>query len=202
MSPARSKRQPVPHRHSRSEIVKAVSVGAGIAAVTALLVFLLRPGPPGIPATGGIMNRQPRASWLIFVAISVAAFAAWFILFRGRRTRARAKMLVPIALGVVLVLTVAGGVMWPGGLLRHDVAPKPQPPPTTTTTKPGATTTTAAGSSTTRAPSGGTSTGGVTGGTGGTGTGGAPGNAPTSTPTTAVPASTAPAATTPTTGSK
>ena len=67
MSPARSKRQPVPHRHSRADIVKAVAVGGGIVVATALLVWLLRPGPPGIPATGGIMNRQPRASWLVGV---------------------------------------------------------------------------------------------------------------------------------------
>ena len=49
MSPARSKRQPVPHRHSRADIVKAVAVGFGIVAATALLVWLLRPGPAGIP---------------------------------------------------------------------------------------------------------------------------------------------------------
>jgi hypothetical protein len=196
MSPARSKRQPVPHRHSRSDIVKAVAVGAGIVAATSLLVWLLRPGPAGIPATGGIMNRQPRASWLVFVALVLAASAAWFILFRGRRTRARAKVLLPVSLGVVLVATVAGGFMWPGGLLRHDVAPKPVPPPTTTTTKPGTATTTAPGTaSTTAAPVGGTSTGGVSGAPSGTGS-------PGGTPTTAAPATTTPAATTPTTGSK
>ena len=188
MSPARSKRQPVPHRHSRSDIVKAVAVGAGIVAATSLLVWLLRPGPAGIPATGGIMNRQPRASWLVFMAIVLAAFAAWFILLRGRRTRARAKVLLPVSLGVVLVATGAGGIMWPGGLLRHDVAPKPEPP-TTTTTKAGATTTTvAAGSGATGSGatgSGATGSGAPEGGTSGPGSTGVQGLTPTTgTPTT------------------
>jgi hypothetical protein len=142
MSPARSKRQPVPHRHSRADIVKAVAVGGGIVVATALLVWLLRPGPPGTAATGGIMNRQPRASWLVVGAFALAGLATWLILRGNRRTRSRAKVLLPSAFGVVLVVTVAGGFMWPGGLLRHDVAPKPTPTTTTTTTKPGATTTT------------------------------------------------------------
>ena len=89
MSPARSKRQPVPHRYSRAEIVKAVGVGAGIVAATALLIWLMRPGPAGIPATGGLMNRQPRASWLVgainttqlrhtrrWAAVGITTFAA------------------------------------------------------------------------------------------------------------------------------
>ncbi len=197
MSPARSKRQPVPHRHSRSDIVKAVAVGAGIVAATSLLVWLLRPGPAGIPATGGIMNRQPRASWLVFMAIALSAFAAWFILLRGRRTRARAKVLLPVSLGVVLVAAVAGGIMWPGGLLRHAVAPKPEPPLTTTTTNPGAATTTlAAGSGATG--SGATGSGAT--GSGATGSGATGSGATGSGPTT--PATTTPASPTPTTGSK
>jgi len=190
MSPARSKRQPVPHRHSRADIVKAVAVGAAIVAVTAILVWLLRPGPPGIPATGGIMNRQPRSSWLVFGVIALAGIATWFILRGSRRTRARAKILLPIALGLVAVAAVAGGMMWPGGLLRHDVAPKPEPP--TTTTKPGSTSTTVGGSG----PVGGSSSVGGSSPVGGTGVVGAvtvptngasPTSAPASTPTTRTP---------------
>ncbi len=143
MSPARSKRQAIPHRRSRTDILQAVGLAAGIVAATALLVWLMRPGPSGIPATGGLMNRQPRASWLVGGGIGVAAIASWFIL-RGRHaTRARAKVQVPIALGVVLAGTVVGGFVWPGGLLRHDVAPPPVPKtPATTTTVARATTTT------------------------------------------------------------
>jgi len=142
MSPARSKRQAVPHRRARAEIVKAVGVGVGIVAVTALLVWLMRPGPSGIPATGGLMNRQPRASWLVGSGLGVAAIAAWFIVRGSRKTRSRAKVLLPSALGVVLVATVGGGFVWPGGLLRHDVAPPPVPKTTTTVAR--TTTTTAA----------------------------------------------------------
>ena len=43
----------------------------------------------------------------------------------------------------MLVATVVGGILWPGGLLRHDVAPAPAPEPTTTTTSPAKSTTTA-----------------------------------------------------------
>jgi len=120
------------------EIVKAVLVSAAIVAVTAVIVWMLRPGPAGVPATGGIMNRQPRASWLVFAAVVVGVIACWFILRGSPRARRRAKVLVPIALVVVLLGAVGAGLAWPGGLLRHDVAPsaEPQPPPTTPTTPP------------------------------------------------------------------
>jgi hypothetical protein len=153
MSPARSKRQPVPHRRTRADIVKAVALGAGIVVATALLVWLLRPGPAGIPATGGLMNRQPRASWLVGAAIGVIGLGIWLILRGSRRTRSRAKVLIPLVIGIVLIASVVGGILWPGGLLRHDVAPKPAPTTTTTTTtttRPHATTTTST-STTTRA---------------------------------------------------
>jgi hypothetical protein len=188
MSPARSKRQPVPHRHSRDDIVRAVAVSAGIVIVTALLVWLMRPGPSGIPATGGLMNRQPRSSWLVGVALGAAGLGTWLILRGSRRTRARAKVLIPVVVGGVLVAAVVGGFLWPGGLLRHDVAPKPAP--TTTTTKPSASTT--------------TTTAGGSGGTGGTGGSGAPaggtsipGRAATTIPATTIPATTIPATTAP-----
>ena len=61
----------MPHRRNRADIVKAVGVAAAIVLATALLIWLLRPGPAGIPATGGVMNRQPRASWLIVGALAV-----------------------------------------------------------------------------------------------------------------------------------
>lgn len=145
MSPARSKRQaPVPQLRGRGEVVKAVAAGAAIVLATALIVWLMRPGPPGIPGTGGLMNRQPRVSWLIGMAAGAAGLAIWLIL-RGRRTRPRAKILTPIALVVVLVATVVAGFLWPGGLLRHDVAPTPVPEEEapTTTTRPAAASTSA-----------------------------------------------------------
>ena len=186
MSPARSKRQaPIPHRRSRADIVKAVAVAAGIVLGTALLVWLMRPGPAGIPATGGLINRQPRSSWLVGVALGVAGLATW-LAFRSRRTRNRLKVVLPIELGVVTILAVVGGFMWPGGLLRHDVAPKPAPTTSTTTTKPGKAATTTSNAS-------GTST------TGGSATTTTPGATSTTTATTSGAASTTTPATTATT---
>jgi hypothetical protein len=148
MSPARSKRQPVPHRRSRADVVRAVAVGAGIVLATSILIWLLRPGPAGIPGTGGLMNRQPRSSWLVGTAIGVAALGIWWILRGSRRAKGHEKLLIPITVGVVLLVAVIAGILWPGGLLRHDVAPAPEPTTTTTTTKPGSSTTAPAGSST------------------------------------------------------
>ena len=149
MSPARSKRQPLPHRRNRSEIVKAVAVAAGIVVVTAVVIWLMRPGAAGTVGTGGMMNRQPRVSWLVGLALGVGGAVAWFILRFSRRSRGHEKTALPVALGVVLVATVIGGFAWPGGLLRHDHAPPKLTTPSTTA--PGATTTTIAGATTTAA---------------------------------------------------
>ena len=164
MSPARSKRTPIPHRRSRAEIVTAVGVAAGIVLVTSLVVWLMRPGPAGTLGTGGLMNRQPRASWLVGAALGLAALSAWWILRVSRRARGHEKVALPVSLGVVVVAAVIGGFAWPGGVLRHDHAPPPPPPttttapttstsPATTTTVNGATTTTPGTGSTTAAPS-------------------------------------------------
>jgi hypothetical protein len=139
-------------KYERADIVKAVGVSAAIVVVTAVIVWLMRPGPPGIPGTGGIMNRQPRASWLIVGAIVVGTIACWMIMRGHGRTRERAKVVLPIALVVVLLGAIGLGIAWPGGLLRHDVAPslepidvepEPEPeattPPTTATGPSGAT---------------------------------------------------------------
>jgi hypothetical protein len=153
MSPARSKRQAQVQRRERAEILKAVGVVAGIVIVTVLLIWLLRPGPAGIPATGGLMNRQPRVSWLLGLAIGAGMLATWWILRRNPKAQARARVILPISLGVIVVAAVVGGVLWPGGLLRHDVAPAPAPPATTTpTTKPATSPTTAATPTTTATP--------------------------------------------------
>src|SRR5262245_28622329 len=95
---AASRRQPQKlQRYQRADIVKAVLVSAGIVIVTAILVWALRPGPAGIPATGGIMNRQPRASWLIFAAIAAGSIATFVILRNpSPRARKRAKTVLPI----------------------------------------------------------------------------------------------------------
>ena len=151
MSPARSKRTAIPHRRSRAEIVRAGCVSAGIVVVTALVIWLMRPGPAGTAGTGGYMNRQPRSSAVVIGALLLGGAATWIILKGKRRTRGRAKVLVPVALGVALIVAVVVGFAWPGGLLRHDIAPpKPQPTPTTiaATTSTGAASTTGASSTT------------------------------------------------------
>ena len=125
------------------EIVKAVLVSAAIVAVTAVIIWMLRPGPAGIPATGGIMNRQPRASWLVFAAVVVGVIACWYILRGSPRARRRAKVLLPIALVVVLLGAVGAG----SGVAGRSPAPRrrtlgrtaaspptPTAPPTTPTT--------------------------------------------------------------------
>src|SRR5437870_2232863 len=102
MSPARSKRTAIPHRRSRAEIVLAVCVAAGIVIVTALVIWLMRPGPAGTAGTGGYMNRQPRASAVVIGVIVLGGAVTWFILRGSRRAKEKAKVLLPVALGVVL----------------------------------------------------------------------------------------------------
>ena len=165
MSPSSStrRRQPLPHHRNRGEIVKAVLVAAGIVGATALLVWLLRPGPAGVPATGGVMNRQPRASWLIVGAVVAGGLVSWWVLRRRSRSKRRTRATLTISLAVILVIAVVLGFVWPGGLLRHDVAPPAaQPEPTTTPTTPT--------TPTTHGPTGPTGTSGATGTSGPTGT--------------------------------
>ena len=72
MSPSRTRR-PV-HRHrSRREVVTAV--GGALAVVvldTCSMIWLLRPGPPGVEGTGGLASRQPRAAWLVALTLAAA----------------------------------------------------------------------------------------------------------------------------------
>jgi hypothetical protein len=151
-------------KYERADIVKAVLVSAAIVVVTAVIVWLLRPGPPGIPATGGIMNRQPRASWLIVGAIAAGTIACWVIMRGHGRARKRAKVVLPIALVVVLLGAIGLAIAWPGGILRHDVAPVSETPETLPTTP----ATTPTPSTPEASPSGGTGATGTTGSTGAT----------------------------------
>ena len=51
----------------------------------------MRPGAAGTVGTGGMMNRQPRASWLVGLALGVGGVAAWYILRISRRARGHEK---------------------------------------------------------------------------------------------------------------
>jgi len=155
MSPARSRRTPVPHRRSRADIAQAVGVGAAIVLLTAVLIWLMRPGSAGTLGTGGLVNRQPRAGGLVLVTILVAVAVTWWVLRVSKRSRGNEKVILPVALGVIVVAAVVAGLAWPDGLLRHYLAaPEPITPATTPSTSPGATTgaTGATSSSTTPTP--------------------------------------------------
>ena len=167
MSPSK-RRQPLPKGRNRAEIVKAVLVSAGIVGATALLVWLLRPGPAGVPATGGVMNRQPRASWLIVGALAAGGLASWWVLRRGNRSKRRTRTTLTVAFAGILVAAIVLGFVWPGGLLRHTT-PEAVPPSTTPSTSPTTPTThlPATGATGTSGATG--ATGHTTGSTGSTG---------------------------------
>ena len=140
MSPARSKRQPVPHRRSRADIVKAVAVGGRRSSSPPRCSSgCSGPGPPGIPATGGLMNRQPRASWLVGLALGVGRRRDLVDPARQPPDARRApRSSLPIALGRrARRRDRRRASLWPGGLLPpRRRARSPTPPTTTTTTRP------------------------------------------------------------------
>jgi nitrate reductase gamma subunit len=159
MSPSRARRrQPVPKQRSRAEIATAVAAATAVVVFTVFAIWMLRPGAPFVPGTGGIAHRQPRATWLVAGAILAAVLAVVFIR-RNRRFRNNWRAATAVALVLVLVIAVVVGVLWPSGLLRHYVSLTP--PPTTPTTVTGASTT-APGASTTVAGSSTTTPGATT----------------------------------------
>ena len=141
MSPSKARSQFIPAR-PRSEVVTAVGVGAGIVFGTALLIWLLRPGTPGIPGGGGLLSRQPRMT--ILVVLTAAALGT--VVYRVLRHHKRSARFSPrgsllIGSGVVIVLAVAGGILWPNGVIRHwPKRPKLAHTPSTSTTPVSATT--------------------------------------------------------------
>jgi type II secretory pathway pseudopilin PulG len=152
MSPSR-RSQFVPTRR-RSELYTAIAVGVGIVVGTALIVWLIRPGTPGIPGGGGLFNRQPRITILVILAALVLAGAVSYLL-RGRRRPKRLSERGAIAVGSVsaILLAVLAGIFWPDGVIKHypkqpkfsDTPPVTNPVPITSPTTP----TTVKGSSTT-----------------------------------------------------
>lgn len=160
--------QPLPPLHSRREVVTAVLGAVAVVAGTILLVWLLRPGTTGVPGTGGLASRQPRATWLVVLTVLALVVLTWWTVRRQRRWRE--KVVVLMVGGWVLVLAAAAvaGVLWPGGLLRHTPeAPEPLDlsgiEDLVTTTLPGATTAPAEVPPTTGAGTAGTTTPSTTG---------------------------------------
>jgi hypothetical protein len=143
MSPSKKRAQFIPGR-PRSEVVVAVVVGAAIVFGTILLIWLLRPGTPGVPGQGGLLSRQPRITILV-VATAIALGGVVYRVLTHHRRSARLSQRASLLLGsgVVLVLAVAGGIFWPNGVIRHwpkrptlaDTPPTATAPVSATTAK-------------------------------------------------------------------
>jgi len=132
MSPSRSRAHFVPAR-PRSEVIAAVVVGVSIVVGTALLIWLLRPGTPGVPGGGGLFSRQPRMTILVIVTVAALAAVGYRVL-RGRRRSARLgeRGAILVGSGVVLAVAIAAAIFWPGGVGRHwPKRPKLADTPTT-----------------------------------------------------------------------
>jgi hypothetical protein len=119
----RRRRQQYQAPRARSEVLIAVGAGVGIVALTALMIWLLRPG--------GLADRQPRSSWLIGGAIFVALVIV-YALRPGSQFEVNRRVALPASLGTLLLVALGLGLFWPGGLLRHT--PKIPPIATTPTT--------------------------------------------------------------------
>src|SRR5207244_10430091 len=74
--------------------------------------------------------------------------------------------ILTISFVVIIGISVVVGVIWPGGLLRHDVAPAAEPPPTTTPATPPTTLPSTEPTTTKPAASGATGSSGTTGSSG------------------------------------
>jgi hypothetical protein len=117
MTPSRT-RKPVTSTRPTSEVVLAALAAAGVVLGTALLVWLLRPGPPGSFGTGGLAARQPRAALLVALTIAAVGLTVWWILRRRRAGRVSNRAALIGTVAVMLVGAVVAGFVWPGGLLR------------------------------------------------------------------------------------
>jgi len=118
MSAARSRSQFIASR-PRSEVFTAVAVGASIVIGAILLVWLIRPGPVGVPGKGGLLSRQPRMTLLVILA--VAALGGWAAYIIRRRHDPPLGRTRAFAIGAVILIALAviGGIFWPGGVIRH-----------------------------------------------------------------------------------
>jgi hypothetical protein len=150
MSPSRT-RKAVVRTRDRSEVVVAAVAGAAIVLATLALIWLMRPGTPGVPGGGGLFNRQPRVTWLMLLSLGAGVAGTVWVL-RGRHRPRRISGLVAVILVWVAVAVGATlvAIFWPDGILRHYISlPKQLKVNETPTTNP---TPTTKGSPTTSAP--------------------------------------------------
>lgn len=143
----RIRRTATPIGPSTREKVAAVVGAAGVVGFTGLAVWALRPGGPhpnfNHPLTGGIGNRQPKATWLVVLAVLAVVGVLMWARARARDTGAGpTRRLTAAIVAAVLAVTVLAGWFMPGGLLYHydppqiadDVLPEEEitlPPDTT-----------------------------------------------------------------------
>jgi hypothetical protein len=123
MSPSRT-RKPTVRARPRAEVITAVTAAVAIVAGTVLLIWLMRPGQPGVPGGGGLLSRQSRATLLGVLTAAALAIGIWWVLNGRRRPRRlQPRTAVAVTAAVLVGASIAAGVLWPGGLIRHW--PKP-----------------------------------------------------------------------------
>jgi len=141
MSPSRTRKSTVRAR-PRAEVATAVAAAAGIVGATVLVIWLMRPGTPGVPGGGGLLSRQPRATLLGVLTAAALALGIWWVLNGRRRPRRlQPRTAVGLTAAVVLAGAVVAAVLWPSGVVRHypgtpSQSPlSPIPTPSTVTSK-------------------------------------------------------------------
>ena len=118
MSAARSRSQFIASK-PRSEVFTAVAVGASIVIGALLLIWLIRPGPVGVPGKGGLLSRQPRMTLLVILAVAALGGWAAYIIRRRHDPPLGRKGAFAIGAVILVALAVIAGIFWPGGVIRH-----------------------------------------------------------------------------------
>jgi hypothetical protein len=149
MSPTRTRRRTVPRHRTRREVLTAIGAAAAVVIGTAIMIWLLRPGPSGTEGTGGLANRQPRAAWLVALTLAALIGFTWWAVRRQRAWRGKLIIILLVGWLILGLGAVLAGILWPGGLLRHPAPAVEFNPEDFTTTVPVDTSSTLPGETTT-----------------------------------------------------
>jgi hypothetical protein len=142
MSPSRGRKKFV-SANRRAEVYTAVAVSVAIVLGTVLLIWLIRPGSPGVPGEGGLMARQPRMTLLVFVTLAAIAGWVFFILRRRHPPKMGTNLAVGLGTAGIIVVAIVAGIFWPGDVVRHwPKRPTTQVPVITPTSVPSTSVTT------------------------------------------------------------